>query len=566
MSKRGGFTLKQAVSAAAVMALAASGLITGMAHAADDSTITYGNITGTTGTLTVHKYESGSLDTKPGTPEVDPASAAQATVPGDGLVGITFTAHQINVDLKTNDGWKAISALTSVPAGACTDTGEANFGVLGNGLSSKNNTSFTQKTTAGGVATFSDLPVGAYLVCEKKLEDNETATNKAGKAVSVVKRSAPFIVTVPRPQEDGNNGKGWIYDVHAYPKNTVTETPIKAVTVADDKWLIGTEKALTYTITNKIPSLLDEHFAHYAVIDHHSPELTDVAVETVTVGGAPVTAIADYTLDQVNDSFLVINFTKAGLLKLENKKNTDVVVTLSAKVSSIPVGKTQDDKGLVSNTAYVSVKTSPSIPQDDPDTPVTPDPNNGGAPKPKDSNEPKPKPSNTAKTTWGDVKIRKHDAASPTTGLEGAVFEVYKPENDRNCEVAAGSANRYTPVAGDPITAVTTSANGEIVVSGLYIGKADNGDPAKTRCYVLREKTQPAGYVLPEQDKRTFAVIVNAGVSDAADLDVPNTKVSVPALPLTGASGRVLLMLGGAVLVLASLGFALISRKRKAQA
>lgn len=552
--------MKRTVSAAAVVALAASGLIAGAAHA-EDSPITYGNITGTEGKLTIHKFESGSLQNP------DSVTAAKPDAQGQGVNGVTFKVHPIAVDLKTNEGWTAINALTNIPATSCNDNGDAVFAQLGNNFSAKvGEASQERKTAAGGVATFENLPVGAYLVCEKKLGEGETATNVAGNAVTVVKRSAPFVVTLPRPQKNGDgDNTGWIYDVHAYPKNTVSESPKKAVSVADDKWLIGTSEAVTYTITSKVPSLLDEHFSYYSVIDQHSASLTEVTVKSVQVGGEAFGLNADYKVDETQKNFRAVNFTKDGLLKLEGKKNENIVVTLSAKVANVPAGdKAQNTEGLISNTAFVAVQTSPTEPGGDPDTPVTPNP--GGSPTPKEPNDPTPKPSNVAKTTWGDVKIRKYDAASQATGLQGAVFEVLKPENDDACKAAAVAQEKNTATTGTAITEVTTGQNGEVTVPGLFIDKSDNGAPKTERCYVLREKTAPVGFVRPSLEKRTFAIIVKAGVSTDFDLTMPNTKVSVPALPLTGASGRVLLMVGGLALVLGSMGVVMVIRKRNVEA
>lgn len=565
MSKSGGFSMKRTVSAAAAVALAASGLFVSAAHA-EDSTLYYGNIEqNKTGSLTIHKFESGSLVQDPNT-----MTAAEGDGQGDGIRGVTFKVHRLNVDLSTKEGWDKVTEQLVVPTNACDDQGGASYANFAGFEAMPGAQAYDETTAAGGTATFNALPVGAYLVCEAKTEPG-AAFNKADQPVTVVTRSAPFVVTVPRPVKNGTaQNKGWIYDIHAYPKNTVTEAPKKAVTVDDNKWLMGTEEAVTYTITNKVPSLLaDQHFAHYAVIDQHSSSLDAVKVTTVVVGGEKFSLTTDYTVDSTQNNFLVVNFTKVGLLKLEGKKNQNVVVTLSAKVATLPVGVVgTQGAGVVSNTAYVSVKTSPTEPGDDPETPVNPGVG-GGSPTPKVPGDPVSKPSNVAKTTWGDLKIRKYDAASQTTGLKGATFEVYKPQDEAACRQAAKASTKYTTTdGGNAITSVVTAENGQVTVPGLFIDKADSADPDVERCYIVRETVAPIGYTLPTEEQRTFAVVVKAGqtADQVYDLEMSNTKVSVPALPLTGASGRVLLMVGGLALVLGSMGVVMVIRKRNAEA
>lgn len=194
---------------------------------------------------------------------------------------------------------------------------------------------------------------------------------------------------------------------------------------------------------------------------------------------------------------------------------------------------------------------------------------------------------------WGDLKIFKYDAANKNAGaLNGAVFQVFEAADQQACVAAAANHSYAEPKGGDT-NAVPLgfdangsktdfpTVDGSVVIPGLFINKGEATSPDRdrnlsteqvdfsgndTRCYVVREKEAPAGYVLPSVQDRTYAVIVKAGTSTDADIEIANTKVSVPALPLTGASGRVLLMVGGAALVLGSMGFVLVSRRRKSEA
>ena len=74
---------------------------------------------------------------------------------------------------------------------------------------------YTATTGTNSVATFNNsdtLPIGLYLVTETALPAE--ATNPA----------APFLVTLPFPTGPGSAPANQsIYDVHAYPKNAVTD-------------------------------------------------------------------------------------------------------------------------------------------------------------------------------------------------------------------------------------------------------------------------------------------------------------------------------------------------------
>lgn len=555
--------MKRTVCAVATATLAASGLFVSAAQAAD-SDIFYGDIDPSKPRkIHIHKFESGSLE--------GPVTERKDDGQGDGVKGVPFKLYPIDVDLLTSAGWDKLSKVATVPAGACTATGAANWAVFTgpDAIGAKNAANEIEITTGdGGVATATDVPLGAYLVCE---QDAAKPTNEAGHPVTVLKKAAPFIVTVPRPQADGNaKHTGWIYTVNAYPKNTVLESPKKATTINS----VGLKVAdgIEYTITTKVPNLLtDQHFKYFSLIDQMPAELKDAKVTSVLVGGNGVELNTHYTVDyDATKDFLAVNFTKAGLTHLKTKANTDVVVTIKATVDAVSGAQ-------VANTAYFAVDTDSTPPVDEPPTPVEPQ-GPGKTPTPKGGNPPV-KTSNKTATTWGDLKIRKHDVARSTEGLEGAQFQIFEAKDQGACTAAAAKpvAERYAEPNDDNAitvgtdTTFTTAKGGEITVAGLFIDKSDataDGEPSpKTqKCYVVKETRAPAGYVLPEENKRTFAVLVKAGTSVDADLDMPNTKVSVPALPLTGASGRVLLMVGGLALVLGSMGVVMVIRKRNVEA
>lgn len=587
MTKNGSFLKKRTVAGIATLALSVSGLMMATAQATD-STVSYGDIDKSAkGTVRIHKLESGSLPQN-GNPKT-------SSEDGKGVVGVPFTLHPIDADLTTFEGWEKLRKATAngVPVSVCNTDGNADFTAFpqipqmpqtDRLAAHKTEQPITITTGAQGIAEKTQLPLGAYLVCERKVT---LANNEDGRPVSVVRKSAPFIVTIPHPQVEGTK-TGWIYDVNVFPKNTVLEAPKK---VAQNlKPGAKTADGMQYTITAKVPSLLaDQHFKHFVVIDQLPAELIDASV--VSVNLAPTTGSAanldvntDYLVpNPVQNGFLTVNFTRVGLLKLKNAPNATVTVTIKAKLDSI--GTT----GKIENAGYLVVDTgNGNPPTDEPNVPVNP----GGPGNPPTYPNPKPddpsiKTSPKSATYWGEIKIRKYDASEQTQGLEGADFQVFAADQDK-CLAAVRNGGKFNAldladakqgealaVGGDADTnkTFTTAKGGEVVIPGLFLGKTEatmpGGEPATvdSLCYIVQEIKAPAGYVLPAaEEDRTWAVNVKVGPTKAIDLEISNTKVSVPDLPLTGAAGRILLMAGGLALVLGSMGIAMVVRRRKENA
>lgn len=142
-------------------------------------------------------------------------------------------------------------------------------------------------------------------------------------------------------------------------------------------------------------------------------------------------------------------------------------------------------------------------------------------------------PSAPAVTDWGTLKVSKTDAQS-SSPLSGAEFNVCL---DEECD-----------------SQVTTFTSGDGGNASLAL---------KAGTYYLVETKAPAGYTL---DSTPRVVVVEAGTAAAARVErITNTKQSVPALPLTGANGQLLALIGGGALVLLAGGTALVARKRSHQ-
>nr|WP_250544245.1 SpaH/EbpB family LPXTG-anchored major pilin [Canibacter zhuwentaonis] len=255
------------------------------------------------GSIIVHKHKQQGPPGAPGTGQ--PENPAPA---GDAIAGVEFKIQKLNLDLTKNTDWNTLKTLT---------VDQAKTRVAG---------SETIKTTDNnGEATFSDLDIGAYLVTE---------TNAPA---GVVKKAAPFIVTVPHP--NGNNT--WNYDVHVYPKNTVSAKPSKTL---DDTNAIKLGDSVTWTITQVLPELQNgERFTEVSFADQLQEGLEYVAPTTAQVDGVEV----DVTITATGD----------GGRNLEGSLD-DTATLRGGETVTFTITTTVNDPGKIVNTAKVTIKTS----------------------------------------------------------------------------------------------------------------------------------------------------------------------------------------------------------------
>lgn len=151
--------------------------------------------TGRTGSITIHKYTSGTGTGVPGTgTEADEGSKPTGAEP---LKGAGFTLYQV-VD---KDGMEEYynAAPTDLPA--VDDYVDAAGSI---NADSVKKTIAEKKTVENGTVTFSGLELGFYVVIETTVPDAVTTPMK------------PFLLSVPMTTADGTD---WLYDIHVYPKN-----------------------------------------------------------------------------------------------------------------------------------------------------------------------------------------------------------------------------------------------------------------------------------------------------------------------------------------------------------
>lgn len=467
----------------------------------------YGNIDPSrTGSLTVHKYLHQN-----GTVEGDISQAPAAGDFTDPVADVVFTAYPLllngtPLDLNVASNWDGLNAIT--PGTACTAPAGYTLGAP----------VVLPATDTQGTATVS-LPIGAYQVCETSAP------------AQIVDRATPFILTVPMPYQSG-----WVYDVHAYPKNgegTIEKT-------IDPQQDTGLGSIIRFPVTVPVPTM-QQAWTGFAIRDTLDTRLEPVAPADVVVTADGVALDPSfYTIDVVGQQ-VTMNFTAAGIAWLNEGPNahvgSEIQVVFAGTVISV-------GDGTITNQAELW----PNNPGFDP----------AGQP---------PLPSNEVKTYWGSLEVQKRVAG--TTGaqgtLNGAVFEVYNAVDPyaTDCSTAQPTGSAIT-VSGQ--TEFTSAGTGLISIAGLFVSDSVNpAIDAQQRCYVLKEIAAPAGFVLPA-DPFT-AVAVKIGTTTPSDnVEIENTQQTVPALPMTGAAGQVILITAGIGALGVAIGLLLLKHRRRSEA
>ncbi|WP_280530163.1 SpaH/EbpB family LPXTG-anchored major pilin [Nocardioides dongkuii] len=469
----------------------------------------FGNIDeDATGSIIVHKHEN-----QVGTGAEQNPDGTGTPIPSPPVAGVEFTVYEIldadgkPVDLTVPRNWDHLDDL-EVSADGKTLTG-------GPGAPSGPWTVGAAKdvgTTGADGTTRLDLDrIGAYVVVET---DAPT---------SVVQRAHPFIVTIPLPFEDG-----WLYDVHVYPKNSLVDIT-KSVTAQPADGL-GLGSTVSFPVTTRVPGLAPgTGFDSYVVQDVLDPRLGSVGVAGVTLDGAKVDA--SYYTVEVDGNTVRVVFTPAGLTWLATQADQRLVTTFEGTVESI-------GDGTITNEATVFVN---------------------------DPTETNGLTSNTVETSWGDLVIKKTDAASPGTGLAGAQFQVYAAADPyaTSCTAATPTGS---PLTVDGKSTFTSDADGKISVDGLFVSDSVNEKAsATTRCYVLKEVQAPAGFVTPSGDDAYTPVAVSTGATTGVDVTIENVQQVTPELPDTGGEGRAALLAAGALVLGLALTLSVATRRRAAR-
>jgi fimbrial isopeptide formation D2 family protein/LPXTG-motif cell wall-anchored protein len=479
-------------AAAGAFALGVVGLAGGALGARADSVIPVtgvGNIKPDDGksSLTIHKYDGKERDDESNTgAKLDDTSDL-----GDALTGVEFTVKQViqkngtAINLTTAAGWDAIDGITADKV--INNTGATYTTVpIANGNEGK------VTTDSSGEAVAANLPYGLYLVTETGYGDH-----------NIKNPVAPFLVTLPLPQKNGN----WLYDVHTYPKNEVdTTTPEKTVGDSTDN------KTVPWTINAPVRYVAGETVTSFEITDALDPRLTYVDGSVVVKKGDTAFVLGDDYTVQLSGGVLTVAFTSpTGVGKLAGGEK--ITVTFSTAVTEGDLGE-----GTIENTATV----------------YTNDPNHTTDHK-----------TNTPTTNWGRLEVLKYalnesDANDTSKTLAGAEFTVYSDADGNNV-----------------VGTITTDADGKGSIK-LFVGS----NTVVSKDYWFKETQAPAGYVL---DGTLRKVTVTPGEVTTANNPVQpisNTQQKHPNLPLTGAAGMGLMSVAGIALIGAGVAVYMTTRKR----
>lgn len=536
------------------------------------------------GSLTIHKCKATGT-TKTATGKED--SSAQC----EPISGVEFTIQQLDFDLTTDAGWKA---LADESAKFETDKSALDAKVKTGGKTQK-----LESVVGTGLAKFEQLPVAAYLV-----KETNVANAKSGEQPIQVIAGAPFVVTIPMTDPEAQNT--WMYDIHVYPKNSEFTATKK---VSDGKATKG--GTVSYTITTGVQALGEgQELDSYRIYDpmhpalQFSPSADNLVVTaknnsaaTATEEVSALTFTTDFKATVEDGNRLKIELTTDGLKKVSKlaQGNTQAVVVVemkNVKIADAPKAacdkwaeamtteeaKTaakavcEHDGDAVHNWAFVLPNGSyseggvpPTYPGEDPKEPGKPNLPVPPGPTPPDPDQPEqpllpPVPTNDEVTRFGSIKIVKKSSGAEAKVLEGAEFQI------SHCVGENGDqADEPLKFGEETAKTFTTNESGEVVIDGIKLNTFTNGaaDKDTEERFCIVETKAPAGYELLAKP-----VVVKLDQKDnEATVNLDQEIINVPKdagfhLPLTGAHALLAISIAGIALLL--VGVVLVANRRRA--
>ena len=164
-----------------------------------------------TGSITIHKYEYNGQVKQDSTGEE--SDAKNLPEGAKALEGATFSIYKV----KDREELRAYyNGDAKNPAAKVTVDTYLNTEKTGIKTGESYSDAVDTKTTDGdGIASFTDLELGLYVVVETGTPDKVTSPVK------------PFLVSVPMTK--ASNPSEWLYNIHVYPKNGTTYGEVKIV-------------------------------------------------------------------------------------------------------------------------------------------------------------------------------------------------------------------------------------------------------------------------------------------------------------------------------------------------
>lgn len=462
------------------------------------------------GSLTIHKFANDT-----------PGAAGDGTLLedtsslGDALQGATFTVQKVlDVDLSTNEGW--------VEAQRIAEQHKANP----EGPKPSLGTAVTEKTDGAGIATFENLEIGLYYVVETEAPTGYSRT------------AAPFYVTVPmtNPQDRSS----WMYDIHVYPKNeTVTDLITK--TVSDEETIVAGNE-IDFTVTGKLKDV-DKLGAVEVTDIYPADRLEFREVTKVTLGDGTEIPAEQYTVDSSQPGLAKVSFNATALATMDGLTGEDRKVEVEFKFAVQEAG--EGELSALTNRAMIFDKRE----GDDSTTPPNPnDPNDPRVIPPND-------PDNETKTYFGNVRVEK--VSTSDAPLPNVEFDLYRCDDDKIIDPANLVKN-----------ALTTNAEGVLLINSLHVNDFVNGAPGETNLsgYCLVEVKAADGHSLLAEPAY-FQVLKGADETVALhDLKLTNVEDNAGfQLPFTGGEGVTLLLVLGGLIIAIGGGYAYVVNRRKVQ-
>jgi fimbrial isopeptide formation D2 family protein/LPXTG-motif cell wall-anchored protein len=406
-------------------------------------------------------------------------------------------------------------------------------------------------TGISGVASFTNLPTGVYLVVEDISSSQGNITNaNTDKPVSVSSRVANFLVAVPMANPAGTD---WLTDVHVYPKDE--ELTIEKTVTTNPSIEVGS--SITYKIRVSIPAAIKAGDT-FTITDSLDEALTlTLSSTTVTASALTVAPAGSNTLIAVTDynaahtlvpasgggGLLTFTLTNAGIAKATGHEFVEVLLTV--KVNS-KVLDYADDDNVIGNEATITFTNT----EGDSFTASTDEGGGGGS-----------------DTHIASIQVTKVDQNGDE--LLGAKFKIAtSPENAVALRFlrrdSSGVLLDYGAVGYSTATdvEVTTDADGLAYFTGL---QDFNGSVA--RVYYIVETEAPAGYnLLTAPVTASFGAAYYDGVDDHYILELPAIRNSEGfTLPSTGGTGTIVFTVAGIVLLGLAVMLAIKPRSRRSQ-
>ena len=182
--------------------------------------------TKTTGSITIHKYTEGTATGTAASGKEDASQVPAGAVP---IKDVGFTIYQVKDATKLADYYSTTPASLPAATDYYTGTGK-NVQVNADVAALKVGNEVL--TNADGVAEFTNLDLGLYLVVE--------TTSPA----IVTGPCDPFLISVPMTTD----GDDWLYNVHVYPKNS---TAVGGVSLVKTGKAGAALKGVTFVLQKK---------------------------------------------------------------------------------------------------------------------------------------------------------------------------------------------------------------------------------------------------------------------------------------------------------------------------